>query len=71
MLTSFHFVDIGETWTASSYEDEDRRLAVGRSVRVHALSAEVLGESCQAEIVGRPEGRRRNGCHAHLVQHTS
>lgn len=70
MLTSFHLVDIGETWTASSYEDEDRRLAVGRSVRVYALSAEVLSESRQAEIVGRPEGRRRNGCHTYLVRRT-
>ena len=68
MLTSFHLGDIGETWTASSYEDEDRRLSVGASVRITATSAEVLGESCLAEIVGRPEGRRRAGCHAYQVR---
>lgn len=33
--------------------------------------AEVLGESCLAEIVGRPEGRRRKGCNAYLVGRTS
>jgi hypothetical protein len=68
MLTSFHLGDVGETWTASSYEDEDRGLKIGASVRVSALSAEVLGESCLATITGRPEGRRRKGCHAYLVR---
>ena len=68
MLTSFHLGDVGETWTASSYEDEDRRLLLGASVRVTATSAEVLGESCLALIVGRPDGRQRKGCHAYLVR---
>ena len=71
MLTSFHLGAIDETWAASSYDDEDRRLAVGTSVRVSAISAEVLGESCLAEIVGRPEERRRKGCNAYLVRRTS
>lgn len=68
MLTSFHLGGIGEIWTAFSYEDEDRRLKIGALVRITATSAEVLNESCQAEIVGRPEGRRRKGCHAYLVR---
>lgn len=68
MLTSFHLGEIGETWTASSYDAGDQGIKQGSIVTITAVSAEVAGQTCEAKIVGRPEGRRPKGCHSYLVQ---